>query len=259
LIGDIVGRPGRRILREKLPGLLRTHRPDLVVANGENAAGGRGITAEVAGEIWDSGVDVITLGNHTWDNRQVVPFIDQTERLIRPANYPPGVPGRGYVLYELSPAKKPVAIINLIGRTFMPPQDCPFQTADRLLAEIGAATPLVVVDFHGEATSEKLALGYYLAGRVTAVVGTHTHTQTADERILAGGTAYITDLGMAGPRESVLGVRPDIIIHKFLTQMPVRHELAEGPLILTGVLVEANDLTGRAESIARIREDLGEE
>jgi metallophosphoesterase (TIGR00282 family) len=259
MIGDIVGEPGREILREKLPSLLKTHKPDMVIANGENAAGGKGITEEVAREIYGMGVDVITMGNHTWDNRDIFNFIDHTPRLIRPANYPAGTPGRGWVIHEIRPGLRPVAVLNLMGLSFMEAINSPFQEADRLLTEIkeawpGEKSPVVIVDFHAEATSEKETLGFYLAGRVAAVVGTHTHVQTADERVLPGGTAYITDMGMTGPRDSVLGIKPEIMIRRFLTHMPVRHELAAGVSILSGVLIRIDEAKAWAVEITRLME-----
>ncbi len=259
MIGDIVGRPGREILRAKLPAMIKSHKPDMVIANGENAAGGKGITEEVAKEIYDLGVDVITMGNHTWDNRDIFNFIDHTPSLIRPANYPQGTPGRGWTIHEIRPGRRPVAVVNLMGRSFMTAIDCPFQAADALLAEIKGKSPqekapLVIVDFHAEATSEKETMGFYLDGRVAAVVGTHTHVQTADERVLPGGTAYITDMGMTGPRDSVLGVKPEIMIQRFLTQMPMRHELAEGTAILSGVLIRIDEASGAATEILRLQE-----
>ena len=253
-IGDVVGRPGRDILAARLRGLINTWRADLVIVNGENAAGGKGITPDVAREIFDAGADVITMGNHTWDNRAILQCIDAEPNLIRPANYPPGTPGRGYTLYELSPGRKPVAVVNLMGRVFMQAIDCPFAGIDRILKELEGITPLIFVDFHAEVTSEKIAMGWYLDGRVTAVAGTHTHVQTADERILPKGTAFISDAGMTGPRDSVLGVDPQIIIRKFTTQMPVRHELAEGQKTLNGIFVEAEENTGRASKLVRIQE-----
>ncbi|MCL1849463.1 MAG: TIGR00282 family metallophosphoesterase [Clostridiales bacterium] len=259
-IGDVTGSPGRKILRDKLPVLISRHKPDMVVVNGENAAGGRGITESIAKEMFDLGVDVITLGNHAWDNREVLHFIGESPRVIRPANYPPGTPGNGWVVHEIRPGLSPVAVVNLLGRTYATtPVDCPFRIMDALEPEImahapGRKPPVIIVDFHGDATSEKETMGFYLAGRAAAVLGTHTHVQTADERVLEGGTAYITDVGMTGPRDSVLGVKPEIMIRRFLTQMPVRHEMADGALILSGVLLGVDEESGRAQSITRINE-----
>ena len=258
-IGDVVGKPGRSCLKRKLPELAGRLRPDLIVANGENLSGGKGITESAAEELYALGVDVITLGNHAWDNRATADFIDASPKLIRPANYPDGVPGKGWIIHEAHPGRRPVAVVNLMGRTFMNPIDCPFQAADRVIREIGDNAPgdkmpAIVVDFHAEASSEKETMGFYLAGKAAAVIGTHTHVQTADERILAGGTAYITDAGMTGTRDSVLGVKPDIMIRRFLHQMPVRHELAEGPAVLGGVLIHIDEESGKAAAIERIAE-----
>jgi metallophosphoesterase (TIGR00282 family) len=252
LLGDIVGKPGRRILRDRLPELIRKYTPHMVIANGENAAGGNGLTSDVATEIYQAGVDVITLGNHTWDKKQILDFIDQDPNLVRPANYPPGTPGQGWTIYEPRAGQPKVAVINLQGRVFMNPIDCPFRGADELLLKIRRETPIIVVDFHAEATSEKIALGWYLDGRVSCVVGTHTHVQTADERILPKGTAYITDMGMTGPRDSVLGVQPSIIINKFLNQMPARFEVAEGIAQINGVFLTVDDQTGLALDFQRV-------
>ena len=259
MIGDIVGKLGRTFLQERLPSLLSRHKPDIVIANGENASGGTGITEKSLRELFDLGIDVVTMGNHTWDKRETAGFIDSYPRMIRPANYPEGAPGKGWFMNEIRPGVPPFAVVNLMGRTFMNAIDCPFQAIDRILVDIreqapGAQQPIVIVDFHAEATSEKETMGFYLAGRAAAVIGTHTHVQTADERILAGGTAYITDVGMTGPRESILGVRPDIMIRRFTTLMPVRHELADGPLVLSGVLVRIETQSGKAVSITRFNE-----
>jgi metallophosphoesterase (TIGR00282 family) len=252
ILGDIVGRPGRRILKELLPDCIRKYGADMVIANGENAASGNGITEDVAREIYDSGVDVITMGNHTWDKKQILDFIDHDTNIIRPANYPPGTPGRGWTVYEIKAGMPKVAVLNLMGRVYLNPIDCPFRGADAILEEIHKETPVVIVDFHAEATSEKIAMGWYLDGKVSAVVGTHTHVQTADERILPQGTAYITDMGMTGPRDSVLGIKPDIILKKFLSQMPVRFEIAEGTAQINAVCITVDDKTGLAAHIERI-------
>ncbi|MCL1804450.1 MAG: TIGR00282 family metallophosphoesterase [Clostridiales bacterium] len=258
-IGDVVGKPGRVFMGKRLPALIGRYQPDMVIANGENAAGGKGITESVAEEFFRLGVDIITLGNHAWDNREAQSFIGSQPRLVRPANYPEGAPGKGWAIHEVRPGMRPIAVVNLMGRTFMNALDCPFQAFDRVLPEICQSTPgdkppIVFVDFHAEATSEKEAMGFYLAQRAVAVVGTHTHVQTADERLLPGGAAYITDAGMTGTRDSVLGVDPEIMIRHFLSRMPVRHELAEGPAILSGVLVRADESTGKATEIIRIAE-----
>nr|WP_152947316.1 TIGR00282 family metallophosphoesterase [Desulfofundulus thermobenzoicus] len=252
MIGDVVGRPGRRAVKENMPGLIRELAVDFVVANGENAAGGNGITREVARELWASGIDVLTMGNHVWDNKEIYTFIDQERRILRPANYPGGVPGRGMGVYESRNQLK-VAVINLSGRVFLSELDCPFRRADELLSELNGITPLILVDFHGEATSEKMAMGWYLDGRVSAVCGTHTHVQTADERILPGGTAYITDVGMTGPRDSVIGVKKEMVLDKFLTHLPRRFEVAPGPYQFNAVLIDVSEETGQAREVRRIQ------
>lgn len=251
MIGDIVGRPGRSILREKLPFLKKEYDVDLVVANGENAAGGNGITQKIAQELFISGIDFLTMGNHVWDNKDVFNFIEEETKIIRPANYPLGTPGQGYRIIKLENGIE-VAIINISGRTFMNNLDCPFQTIDKILDKTKDITSIVIVDFHAEATSEKKAMGWYLDGRVTLVAGTHTHVQTADERILPNGTAYITDIGMTGPINSVLGIEKDIVIKKFITQLPVRFEVAKGPAQINGIIVEIDAHTGKAQNIQRI-------
>jgi metallophosphoesterase (TIGR00282 family) len=253
-IGDIVGRPGRRAVRALLPELIATETPDLIVANGENAAGGFGISAEVCQELLQGGIDVLTLGNHAWDNREVTPILEREPRLIRPANYPAGTPGAGYYIATARNGVR-IAVLNLLGVVFLDSLDCPFRTADELLADVAKKADLIMVDIHAEATSEKLALGWYLDGRVTAVIGTHTHVATADERILPQGTVYITDAGMTGPINSVLGIDPQIVLTKFLTKRPIRFEVASGPVQLDAVLIEA-DSAGHAQSIRRIQRRL---
>jgi len=251
MIGDIVGRPGRRAIREILPSLLQEYRPDLVVANGENAAGGNGITPDIADELLAGGIDILTMGNHVWDKREAANLLEGNEQIIRPANYPPGTPGRGYTLVKVNDDLQ-VGVINLAGRVFLPPLDCPFRLGRQLAEEIGAAR-VILVDFHAEATSEKVALAWYLDGLVSAVIGTHTHIQTADARVLPRGTAYITDAGMTGPRDSVLGVKSELIIKRFLTQLPVHFEVAGGAIQLEAVLVDIDPVTGRAASIQRLQ------
>ena len=255
-IGDIFGRPGRTIVREKLKELVRQHQVDLVLANGENAAAGFGITPALAEDLFDLGIDVLTTGNHIWDKREIMDYFASVDgdahgparRLLRPANYAPDLPGRG--LYQGRKNDVPYAVINLQGRVFMASNDDPFRTADRLLQEVKAK--VVVVDMHAEATSEKIALGWYLDGRVTAVVGTHTHVPTADERVLPGGTAYITDVGMTGPYEGVIGVKKEMIIDRFLHNLPMRFEPASGDPRLCAVVIDSDDANGRARSIQRI-------
>jgi metallophosphoesterase (TIGR00282 family) len=252
-IGDIFGRPGRNILKERLPELMSQYTPDLVLANGENAAAGFGITPGLAEELLAFGISVLTTGNHIWDKKEIFPYLAEHADgpLLRPANYPPQVPGRGLYVGKTR-AGLEFAVINLQGRVFMPPIDCPFRTVDTLLESIPPSVKIRFVDMHAEATSEKLAMGWYLNGRVTAMVGTHTHVPTADEKVLPGGTAYVTDLGMTGPYESVIGVDKDTVIRKFLSQIPERFEVAKGDVRLCGVVVEADATTGRAVSIERV-------
>jgi len=252
-IGDVFGQPGRRILKQTLPDLVEEFSPDLVLANAENAAGGFGITPALVEELLAMGIAVLTSGNHIWDKKEILPYLaDHADgRLLRPANYPGPSPGHG--LYVGSTRSEiNYAVINLQGRIFMPPIDCPFQTVDKLLEQIGDEVQIRIVDMHAEATSEKLALGWYLDGRVTAVVGTHTHVPTADEMVLPRGTAYITDLGMTGPYDSVIGVEKRAVIEKFLSQVPARFDVAKGDVRLSAVLIEANPENGRALSIQRI-------
>lgn len=256
-IGDIIGKPGRNAISRLLEGLITGYEPDIVVANGENAAGGFGITPEIAEAIHGYGVDIITTGNHIWDRREIYEYISGDARLIRPANYPEGTPGAGSVVVEAASGVK-VGVVNLSGRVFMGDVDCPFRVGRRVVDEVRKLTPVVLVDFHAETTSEKMAIGWYLDGTVSAVVGTHTHVQTSDERVLPGGTAYITDAGMTGPTDSVIGMKKDAIIEKFLTQMPRRFEVASRGLELQGVFVTADAEDGRATSIERIKKTLSE-
>ncbi len=251
MVGDVFGEPGRAALRKLLPRLRQEHDIDLAVVNVENAAGGFGVTPPMVREFLDHGADVLTSGNHIWDRKEIVDVIGKENLLLRPANFPPGTPGVGWVTVKAGPHR--VGVLNLMGRVFMQPIDCPFRTADALLPEIRRETPVVLVDMHAEATSESVAMGWYLAGRVTAVVGTHRHVQTADERVLPGGTAYITDLGMTGPVDSVIGVDKDLILRRFLTQMPVKFEPAKGPAALHGAIVVADPESGRASDIRRLR------
>ncbi len=255
VIGDIMGEPGRRVLRRWLPRLVGQHGIDVVVANGENIAGGFGITPDLADELFDHGAGVITTGNHAWDKKEIVEYFKREPRLLRPANYPPGVPGRGAAVVEAASGEK-VAILHLMGRAFLPTVDCPFQTAQREVARLKQETPAIVVDMHAEATSEKMAIGHYLDGQVTAVVGTHTHVQTADEQILPKGTAYLTDIGMTGPIHSVIGIKKELAIEKFLTGMPRRFEVASGPAVFCAAMIELDAKLGKAIRIERIR--LGE-
>lgn len=251
MVGDVFGEPGRSAVRRLLPRLRQEHHVDLAVVNVENAAGGFGVTAQICREILDAGADVMTSGNHIWDRKEVVEYIARENLLLRPANFPIGTPGAGWVTVKAGPHR--VAVLNLMGRVFMAPIDCPFRKADEILPELRRETPIILVDMHAEATSESVAMGWYLDGRVTAVVGTHRHVQTADERILPGGTAYITDLGMTGPVDSVIGVDRELILQRFLTQMPIRFEPARGPAALHGALIALDPETGRASDIRRIR------
>lgn len=253
LIGDISGKPGRKLIKELLPIVKKEKNIDFTIANGENAAGGVGITREIANELFYNGIDVLTMGNHTWDNKDIFNFIDKEKRLIRPLNYPEGTPGIGSTIFCLPNGIK-VGIVNLLGRVFLANVECPFKTALREIERIKEETPIIFIDFHAEVTSEKVALGWYLDGKVTCVVGTHTHIQTADERILPQGTAYITDLGMTGSYNSVLGVKKELVIQKFLTQLPVRFEVAKGDESLCAVVVEVDDITGKARNIERVQE-----
>ncbi|HWP96193.1 MAG TPA: TIGR00282 family metallophosphoesterase [Syntrophomonadaceae bacterium] len=254
VVGDIVGRPGRRAIKELLGEVQKEYVVDFTIANGENAAGGRGINHEAMDILLSSGIDVLTMGNHVWDNKEIFEFIKDQPQLIRPCNYPTGTPGQGFHIYEAGSLR--VAVINASGRVFMGGLDCPFRLLDDILEEIDGLWDLCLVDFHAEATSEKLALAYYLDGRVTAVLGTHTHIQTADERILPGGTAYITDLGMTGPIHSILGMNKDMVIQKFLTQRPIRLEVARGPVQLQGVLLEIDGKMKKTVKILRISREI---
>jgi len=250
-IGDIVGKPGRRLVQRGLRGLVSRHGVDFVIANGENVAAGRGITRETATAIFDCGVDVLTSGNHIWDKREVLEYIEHEPRLLRPANFPAGVPGRGHRVAHTAGGQL-VGVVNVMGRVFMPPLDNPFAVVLQEIDSVRRQTPVVVVDFHAEATSEKLAMGWHLDGRVTAVVGTHTHVQTADGQILPGGTAYITDVGMTGPHDSVIGTDKQAVLSRFLSSMPTRFETATGDPRLNAVLVTADAATGRATDIERL-------
>ena len=255
-IGDIFGRPGRTIVKDRLPGLVREHAIDLIIVNGENAAAGFGITPSLVEDLFELGIDVITTGNHIWDKREIVEYFESADgnqhsparRLLRPANYPAGMPGWG--IYEGQKGKVNYAVINLQGRVFMASNDDPFRVVDQLLKDVKAK--VIFVDIHAEATSEKISMGWYLDGRVTAVVGTHTHIPTADERVLPGGTAYITDVGMSGPYDSVIGVRKELVVGKFLNNMPVRFEPATGDVRLCAVVVDCDGSTGRTTSIQRL-------
>jgi len=248
-VGDVVGKCGRRVFLKYTKKLKTEKNIDIVIVNGENAAGGKGLTKPVLSELYGAGADVVTSGNHIWDKKEVLSFIDREPYLIRPANYPGNAPGKGYCIYPFK--AKNIAVINLSGRVFFDALDDPFQKADEILDEIKNEADIIIVDFHAEATSEKLALAHYLSGRVTALVGTHTHVQTADERIIEGNTAYITDLGMTGPIDSILGVKKEIIIEKFLTARPVKFDIAEGRGVYSAAIIEI-DNNNIAKNIDRV-------
>jgi len=250
-IGDVIGKPGRDALSRELHRIVDRHMVDLVIANGENAAGGFGITAETAQDLFKCGIHLLTSGNHIWDKKDSLEYIKREERIIRPANYPEGTPGRGSAIVS-TPGGVKVGVLNLEGRVFMNNLDCPFRCADREIAKLKEQTPIVFVDFHAEATSEKTSMGWYLDGRVSAVVGTHTHVQTADERILNAGTAYITDAGMTGAFDSVIGVKKEEAIYKFVTQRPAKFEIAKKDIRINGVVIEVDEKSGLALGIERI-------
>ena len=250
-IGDIVGSPGRMAVRELLPPLIAKKKIDFVIANCENAAAGFGVTKKNVEELYSYHIDVLTSGNHIWNKKEVLAFIGDQERLLRPANYPSTTPGAGSVLIPLKTGEY-VGVLNLAGRIFMQPIDCPFVAAKNKIAELREKTKIIIVDIHAEATSEKKALGWYLDGEVSAVLGTHTHVQTADEEILPQGTAYISDVGMTGPFDSVIGIKKEIIIERFLTQMPNKFEVAEDDIRMQGVIMNIDEASGKANSIDRI-------
>ena len=256
-IGDIFGRPGRTIVRERLPEMVKQHSVDLIIANGENAAAGFGITGALAEELFEMGIEVLTSGNHIWDKREILEFFESANgnpysparRLLRPANYPSTLPGWG-LFQGKTKANVPYAVMNLQGRVFMTSNDDPFRVADELLKRV--TEKVILVDIHAEATSEKISMGWYLDGRVTAVLGTHTHIPTADEHVLPNGTAYQTDVGMTGPYDSVIGVKKELVINRFLTNMPARFEAASGDVRLCAVVIDCDESNGKARSIKRI-------
>jgi hypothetical protein len=254
-VGDVVGRPGREAIAKLLPEIKKQYRIELSIINAENAAGGAGITPNIASELLGYGCDVLTSGDHIWDRRELLTIIDKEGCLLRPANLAEGLPGKGYCIIPVQGHAK-AAIVNLQGRVFMSAIECPFKTAARLIEMIKSQTPIVIVDMHAEATSEKIAMGHFLDGQVSAVVGTHTHVQTADEKILTQGTAYITDVGMTGPCDSVIGQRKEKIIERFLTGMPIRFEVAADDVQLQGVVLDIDSKTGKANSIERIQRRL---
>lgn len=255
MIGDICGRPGRATTAHFIPILKQEYELDLIIANGENSAGGVGITKKVLEELSNMDIDIVTTGNHIWDKREIFTFIDDENALIRPANYPPGTPGKGYYIKSVNNRK--IAVINLLGRVFMPPVDCPFRTVTQILAEIKDICDIIIVDFHAEATSEKSAMGWYLDGKVSCVAGTHTHIQTADERILPQGTAYISDLGMVGPLNSILGVDKEPVIQKFLTGLPTKFNIAtDDHTLFCGIIIQIDDHSNQVNQILRIQRQL---
>jgi len=245
-IGDIIGKPGRWAVSELLSDLRRQYGVDLIIANAENVAGGLGLTPTTARELLSAGIDVLTSGNHIWAQREIIPYLDGEMPILRPLNYPPGVPGRGYIV------KSQAMVVNLIGRTFMGDVDCPFRAMDKLLAELKDKPPVIIVDFHAEATSEKMAMGRYLDGRVSAVLGTHTHVGTIDAQVLAQGSAYVTDIGMTGPVDSVIGDDTETVLRRFLTGIPYRLSVGRGKTMFNAILVRVADDSGRAISIDRI-------
>jgi metallophosphoesterase (TIGR00282 family) len=250
-IGDIIGKPGRLAVNELLPDLRQQHGVDLVIANGENVAGGLGLTPSNARELLRAGVDVITSGNHIWAQKEIIPYLDSEMPILRPLNYPPGVPGKGYIVDNKT------LVVNLMGRTFIGDYDCPFRAMDRLLTELEHQPPVIFVDFHAEATSEKMALGRYLDGRVSAVLGTHTHVGTIDAQVLTNGSAYVSDIGMTGPIDSVIGDDTDSVLRRFLTGIPHRLSVGKGRTMFNAMLVRVADDTGRATSIDRIYREVG--
>ncbi|HHW32367.1 MAG TPA: TIGR00282 family metallophosphoesterase [Clostridiaceae bacterium] len=249
-IGDIFGNPGRKISKEVLPSLIREYNIDFCIANGENAAGGSGITYTVAQELYKLGIDAITLGNHTWSKKEIINFIDSDKKIIRPANYPLESPGRGSAVIEKKELK--IGVVNVLGRVYMDIVDCPFKAADREIEYLKQFVKIVLVDIHAEATSEKAALAWYLDGRVSCVYGTHTHVQTSDERILPCGTSFITDVGMTGPYDGILGVDRNIIIERFLTHLPAKFEVAKGKAQFNGIVADIDDNTGKTRRVKRI-------
>jgi len=250
VVGDVIGKPGRRVIQELLPGLRQQYGLGLVIANGENVAGGLGLTSTTAKELLNAGVDVLTSGNHIWAQKEIIPYLDSEMPILRPLNYPPSVPGRGYIVSGQA------MVVNLIGRTFMSNFDCPFRAMDQLLAGLEHKPPVIIVDFHAEATSEKVAMGRYLDGRVSAVLGTHTHVGTIDAQLLPQGTAYVTDIGMTGPIDSIIGNEAEAVIQRFLTMMPYRLSVGEGKTMFNAVLVRVDDDSGKAISIDRISREV---
>lgn len=254
-IADIVGRPGRWAVSQLLPDFKKTYQIDFTIANVENAAGGFGLTKEIAKKIHSYGVDCLTSGNHIWDRKDIYPYLNEDQRILRPVNYPPGVPGRGAGVFESRSGQK-IGVLNIQGKVYIKEIDCPFRVTEKELEELQAQTNVIIVDVHAEATSEKMALGWYLDGKVSAVIGSHTHVQTADEIILPGGTAFITDAGMTGAHNSVIGITKEDAIARFLTQIPRRFTLAKKDIKFSGVVVEIDPQTGKALGIDRIKIDV---
>jgi len=252
-LGDVVGKPGRRAVVEAVPHLVATSGAEFVIANCENASGGVGVDPRAASELLKAGVDVLTSGNHIWAKRDIIDYLRDSDVLLRPLNFVSGSPGRGFTV-KRSRSGVEVGVVNLIGRVFMGNYDCPFRAVDAALETLRPRARVVIVDMHGEATSEKVAMGWYLDGRVSAVVGSHTHVQTADERILPQGTAYLSDAGMCGPRDSVIGVKRELVLDRFLSQMPTRFEVATGPALLQGALIDVDEASGRATTITRVQQ-----
>jgi len=250
-IGDVVGKPGRQAVQALVPNLIQEHNLDFVIANGENSAGGSGLTPDTAEELFSGGVDVITMGDHTWDQRDILKIIDSEPRLLRPANFPQGTPGNGAAVYDRE-GQPAIAVLNLMGRTFMKSLDCPFHAALEEVEKLRQQTPIIFVDMHAEATSEKIAMARFLDGKVSAVVGTHTHVQTADEQIFPNGTAFLCDAGFTGLKESILGREIEPIIERYLTQMPKKFDVAGPPVQFNACIVEIDDATGKATSISRV-------
>jgi metallophosphoesterase (TIGR00282 family) len=252
ILGDVMGRPARRAVRDLVPSLIEKEEIDLVIANAENSAGGMGVDIKSAKELLSAGVQVLTSGNHIWKKKEIYPFLDEQESLIRPANYPAGAPGKGWCVWQHNGLR--ALVINVQGRVFMPNHvEDPFRCVDEILKQQGSRSPVVIVDMHAEATSEKYAMGWYLDGRASIVFGTHTHVQTADERILPNGTAYITDLGMCGPFDSVIGMEKDTVIRGFITQLPRQFEVAQDNVVLQGVITDIDEESGKARAIRRLR------
>jgi len=246
MIGDIIGQPGRQAVSKLLRDLRQQYELDMIIANAENSAGGFGLTSTIARELMDTGIDVLTSGNHIWAQKEIIPYLDSELPILRPLNYPPGVPGRGYII------TRQIMVVNLMGRTFMTALDCPFRAMDKLLAELEHKPPVIIVDFHAEATSEKVAMGRYLDGRVSAVLGTHTHVGTIDAQILPQGTAYVSDIGMTGPMDSIIGDEIESVLQRFLTGMPHRLSVGKGKPVLNAIMVEVAEDSGRAINIERI-------